>query len=85
MTAATTLARFSAVEGALASGFVTAELHHSAGHDPPCLRKCRATDTIVVFVGSATHCFALVSCCTPVQIIEQNSEEYSKAPKAQLA
>lgn len=30
MTAATPLARFSAVEGALASGFVTAELHHIA-------------------------------------------------------
>jgi hypothetical protein len=27
------LARYGAVEGALASGFVTAELHHPAGHD----------------------------------------------------
>jgi hypothetical protein len=34
MTALTPLARYSAVEGALASGFVTAELHHAVGHDP---------------------------------------------------
>ncbi|RWD74467.1 MAG: hypothetical protein EOS37_02345 [Mesorhizobium sp.] len=34
MTTATPLARYGAVEGALASGFATAELHHSAGHDP---------------------------------------------------
>jgi hypothetical protein len=27
------LARYGAVEGALASRFVTAELHHPAGHD----------------------------------------------------
>jgi hypothetical protein len=33
MTAAPPLARYSAVEGALASGFVTAELHHAVGHD----------------------------------------------------
>ncbi|RWC99724.1 MAG: transposase [Mesorhizobium sp.] len=25
---------YSAVEGALASGFATADLHHAAGHDP---------------------------------------------------
>jgi hypothetical protein len=30
MTTATPLARYSAVEGALASGFATAELHHLA-------------------------------------------------------
>jgi hypothetical protein len=28
------LVRYSAVEGALASGFATAELHHQLGHDP---------------------------------------------------
>ncbi|SJM28008.1 hypothetical protein BQ8482_100204 [Mesorhizobium delmotii] len=33
MTAATPLARYSAVEGALASGFATADLHHAVGHD----------------------------------------------------
>ena len=33
MTTATPLARYSAVEGALASGFATAELHHLSGHD----------------------------------------------------
>ena len=33
MTAATPLARYSAVEGALASGFANAELHHSKGRD----------------------------------------------------
>ncbi len=32
-TARRSLARYGAVEGALASGFVTAELHHPAGHD----------------------------------------------------
>ncbi|RWB65282.1 MAG: hypothetical protein EOQ49_32480, partial [Mesorhizobium sp.] len=30
--------RYGAVEGALASGFATAELHHSAGHDLPAYR-----------------------------------------------
>jgi hypothetical protein len=34
MTAAPPLARYSAVEGALASGFAIAELHHYTGHDP---------------------------------------------------
>ncbi|MER8607170.1 hypothetical protein NKH48_26255 [Mesorhizobium sp. M1233] len=34
MTAAKPLARYGAVEGALASGFATAELHHVWGHDP---------------------------------------------------
>ena len=34
MTTAKPLARYSAVEGALASGFATAELHHLSGHDP---------------------------------------------------
>ncbi|WP_254024349.1 hypothetical protein [Mesorhizobium ventifaucium] len=33
MTAATPLARYSAVESALASGFATADLHHAVGHD----------------------------------------------------
>ena len=33
MTAAKPLARYGAVEGALASGFITAELHHPMGHD----------------------------------------------------
>ncbi len=33
MTTAKPLARYSAVEGALASGFATAELHHLSGHD----------------------------------------------------
>ena len=33
MTAAKPLARYGAVEGALASGFATAELHHLGGHD----------------------------------------------------
>ncbi|TCN34064.1 hypothetical protein EV184_102375 [Sinorhizobium americanum] len=35
MTTAAPLARYGAVEGALASGFATAELHHLAGHDLP--------------------------------------------------
>jgi hypothetical protein len=37
MTAAKPLARYGAVEGALASGFATAELHHLGGRDlrPP--------------------------------------------------
>ncbi|TIL44463.1 MAG: hypothetical protein E5Y86_17010 [Mesorhizobium sp.] len=35
MTAAAPLARYSAVEGALASGFAIADLHHAVGHDPP--------------------------------------------------
>ncbi|PBB86626.1 hypothetical protein [Mesorhizobium sp. WSM3876] len=34
MTTAAPLARYGAIEGALASGFATAELHHFAGHDP---------------------------------------------------
>ena len=34
MTPAKPLARYRAIEGALASGFVTAQLHHAAGHDP---------------------------------------------------
>jgi len=34
MTAAPPLARYSAVEDALASGFAIAELHHHWGHDP---------------------------------------------------
>jgi hypothetical protein len=34
VTTAKPLARYSAVEGALASGFATAELHHQRGHDP---------------------------------------------------
>ncbi|ESZ04956.1 hypothetical protein X737_36370 [Mesorhizobium sp. L48C026A00] len=50
MTAATPLARYSAVEGALASGFATADLHHAVGHDrsvdwidmPPSLRGMAA-------------------------------------------
>jgi hypothetical protein len=33
MTAATPLARYGAVEGARASGFATAELHHVWGRD----------------------------------------------------
>jgi hypothetical protein len=33
MTTAKPLARYRAIEGALASGFVTAKLHHAAGHD----------------------------------------------------
>ena len=33
MTTAKPLARYRAIEGALASGFVTAQLHHAAGHD----------------------------------------------------
>ncbi|MER9363615.1 hypothetical protein NKI70_29625, partial [Mesorhizobium sp. M0500] len=33
------LARYGAVEGALASGFATAELHHVWGHDPEVLVK----------------------------------------------
>ncbi|RWN03567.1 MAG: hypothetical protein EOR84_00810 [Mesorhizobium sp.] len=33
ITAATPLARYSAVEGVLASGFATADLHHAVGHD----------------------------------------------------
>jgi len=33
VTTSTPLARYSAVNGALASGFVTAELHHLVGHD----------------------------------------------------
>lgn len=35
MTTATPLARYSAVVGALASSFATAQLHHSVGHDRP--------------------------------------------------
>ncbi|BCM17642.1 hypothetical protein MJ8_14080 [Mesorhizobium sp. J8] len=34
MTTAAPLTRYGAIEGALASGFATAELHHLAGHDP---------------------------------------------------
>ncbi|ESY62497.1 hypothetical protein X743_34500 [Mesorhizobium sp. LNHC252B00] len=34
MTTDTPLTRYSATNGALASGFVTAELHHLMGHDP---------------------------------------------------
>jgi hypothetical protein len=36
MTTAKPLARYRAIEGALASGFVTAKLHHAAGHDQHC-------------------------------------------------
>ncbi|WP_287308264.1 hypothetical protein [Mesorhizobium sp.] len=39
MTAAAPLARYSAVEGALASGFAIADLHHAVGHDPEFWRK----------------------------------------------
>ncbi|RWN46439.1 MAG: hypothetical protein EOR99_36855, partial [Mesorhizobium sp.] len=35
MTTAKPLARYSAMEGALASGFATAELHHLRGRDRP--------------------------------------------------
>ncbi|MES0026628.1 hypothetical protein NKJ57_27290, partial [Mesorhizobium sp. M0077] len=38
MTTAKPLARYSAVEGALASGFATAELHHLSGRDLTCWR-----------------------------------------------
>jgi hypothetical protein len=38
MTTAKPLARYSAIEGALASGFATAELHHLWGRDPQMLR-----------------------------------------------
>jgi hypothetical protein len=34
MTTDTPLTRYSATNGALASGFATAELHHLMGHDP---------------------------------------------------
>ncbi|MER8421760.1 hypothetical protein NKJ46_27565 [Mesorhizobium sp. M0166] len=34
MTTAKPLARYSAIKGALANGFATAELHHLWGHDP---------------------------------------------------
>jgi hypothetical protein len=34
MTTAKPLARYSAIDGALASGFATAELHHLLGRDP---------------------------------------------------
>lgn len=34
MTTHTPLARYSATNGALVSGFATAELHHLMGHDP---------------------------------------------------
>ena len=45
MTTAKPLARYSAVNGALASGFATAELHHLSGHDRwkrrmGCLSSC---------------------------------------------
>ncbi|MCS3741565.1 hypothetical protein FHX16_003555, partial [Rhizobium sp. BK661] len=33
--AASPLARYGAIENALTSGFATADLHHSAGHDLP--------------------------------------------------
>ncbi|MES0051989.1 hypothetical protein NKJ68_31215, partial [Mesorhizobium sp. M0053] len=35
MTTHTPLARYSATNGALVSGFATAELHHLMGHDRP--------------------------------------------------
>ena len=34
MTTDTPLTRYGATNGALASGFATAELHHLMGHDP---------------------------------------------------
>ncbi|CDX45241.1 hypothetical protein MPLA_760001 [Mesorhizobium sp. ORS 3359] len=42
MTAATPLARYSAVEGALASGFATAQLHHLWGRDLDVYRRLSA-------------------------------------------
>lgn len=39
MTTAAPLARYGAIEGALASGFATAELHHLAGHDRERLQR----------------------------------------------
>ncbi|MDX0110467.1 hypothetical protein GOC33_32195 [Sinorhizobium meliloti] len=42
MTTAPPPAHYGAVEGALASGFATAELHHLWGHDPPHLHAVLA-------------------------------------------
>lgn len=39
MTTHTPLAGYSATNGALVSGFATAELHHLTGHDP-CIGRC---------------------------------------------
>ncbi|MER8731123.1 hypothetical protein NKH28_14930 [Mesorhizobium sp. M1227] len=45
MTTAAPLARYRAVECALASGFATAKLHHPAGHDPEQLPQ--ETDSVI--------------------------------------
>lgn len=50
MIAARPLARYSAVEGALASGFATAELHYEPGHD-------------AVRVAAEAACNTLACCC----------------------
>ncbi|ESY78058.1 hypothetical protein X739_32225 [Mesorhizobium sp. LNHC220B00] len=45
MTTAKPLARYSAIESALASGFATAELHHLWGRDPS--ERVEANEIIV--------------------------------------
>ncbi|RUW83400.1 MAG: hypothetical protein E5V66_11310 [Mesorhizobium sp.] len=55
MTAATPLARFSAVEGALASGFATAELHHVPGRDPAGRRRCSFRRTCPADLSNPTN------------------------------
>ena len=50
MTTATPLARYGAIEGALPSGFATAELHHVVGHD---LFEVRGTHEEAVSLAAA--------------------------------
>jgi len=54
MTAAPPLARYSAIEGALTSGFANAELHHLSGHDQDVGPKA-ATALALVFHETATN------------------------------
>ncbi|RWB66519.1 MAG: hypothetical protein EOQ49_28795, partial [Mesorhizobium sp.] len=48
--------RYGAVEGALASGFATAELHHSAGHD---LETLLAAQDLTLNTSDHTYRFPL--------------------------
>ncbi|BCG83302.1 hypothetical protein [Mesorhizobium sp. 113-3-3] len=53
MTTDTPLTRYSATNGALASGFITAELHHLMGHDRTVLTSIFAAiaeDAVALFV-----------------------------------
>lgn len=57
MTACSAARSLSAIEGAFASGFATAELHHPEGHDPGDQRPMAAyLEELVGFSRISTYC-----------------------------